>query len=202
MKSQLCWGNDKQCRYFSVIIQFLSIALTDSSRIRLELDTHGSNIIDLKPYDYNMFDNFMTKVPFLRIPVCLCLGHLFIQTQKVRGWCSSIWLVGWLIFVGLTALWNSISVYIVPSLWRRTKEKKSGRQRKMSKQPLPSPTASTVSPCPTIIQSSRTPQHWKFPTTIPVQTRMNYDDARGDGLRPPHGTTSEELNKLAASILM
>ena len=32
----------------------------------------------------------------------------------------------------------------------------------MSKQPLPAPTASTVSPCPTLIQISRTPRHWKI----------------------------------------
>ena len=33
---------------------------------------------------------------------------------------------------------------------------------KMSKQPPPAPTASTIGPCPTVIQVSRTPQHWKF----------------------------------------
>ena len=32
----------------------------------------------------------------------------------------------------------------------------------MSKQPPPAPTASTVGPCPTIIQISWTPRHWKF----------------------------------------
>ena len=32
----------------------------------------------------------------------------------------------------------------------------------MSKQPPPAPTASTVGPCPTLIQISRTPRHWKF----------------------------------------
>ena len=32
----------------------------------------------------------------------------------------------------------------------------------MSKQPPPAPTASAVGPCPTIIQISRTPRHWKF----------------------------------------
>ena len=32
----------------------------------------------------------------------------------------------------------------------------------MSKQPSPAPTVSAVSPCPTIIQVSRTPRHWKF----------------------------------------
>ena len=32
----------------------------------------------------------------------------------------------------------------------------------MSKQPLPAPTVSTAGPCPTIIQISRTPRHWKL----------------------------------------
>ena len=32
----------------------------------------------------------------------------------------------------------------------------------MSKQPPPAPIASAIGPCPTIIQVSRTPRHWKF----------------------------------------
>ena len=32
----------------------------------------------------------------------------------------------------------------------------------MSKHPPPAPTASAVSPCPTMVQISRTPRHWKF----------------------------------------
>ena len=32
----------------------------------------------------------------------------------------------------------------------------------MSKQPPPAPTASTIGPCPTEIQVSRTPRYWKF----------------------------------------
>ena len=32
----------------------------------------------------------------------------------------------------------------------------------MSKQPPPAPTASAVGPCPTLIQTSRTPRTWKF----------------------------------------
>ena len=34
-------------------------------------------------------------------------------------------------------------------------------REKMSKQSPPAPTVSTVGPCPTINQISRTPQHWK-----------------------------------------
>ena len=33
----------------------------------------------------------------------------------------------------------------------------------MSRQPPPAPTASTIGPCPTFIQISRPPRHWKFP---------------------------------------
>ena len=33
---------------------------------------------------------------------------------------------------------------------------------KMSKQLPPAPTAGAVGPCPTLIQTSRTPRHWKF----------------------------------------
>ena len=33
---------------------------------------------------------------------------------------------------------------------------------KMSKQPPSAPTVSAVGPCPTVIQISRTPRHWKF----------------------------------------
>ena len=32
---------------------------------------------------------------------------------------------------------------------------------KMSKQPPPAPIASAIGPCPTLIQTSRTPRHWK-----------------------------------------
>ena len=35
-------------------------------------------------------------------------------------------------------------------------------REKMSKQPPPAPTARAIGPCPTIIQTSRTPRHWKF----------------------------------------
>ena len=35
----------------------------------------------------------------------------------------------------------------------------------MSKHPPPAPTAGAIGPCPTIIQISRTPRHWKFTQT-------------------------------------
>ena len=39
----------------------------------------------------------------------------------------------------------------------------------MSKEPPPAPTASAKGPCPTIIQTSRTPRHWKFIQDIALQ---------------------------------
>ena len=46
-------------------------------------------------------------------------------------------------------------------------------REKMSKQPPPTPTASAIGPCSTIIQISRMPRHWKFTqylrTTRPPQ---------------------------------
>ena len=50
----------------------------------------------------------------------------------------------------------------------------------MSKQPPPAPTARAVGPCPTLIQTSRTPRHWKLtqdhrttrPPTVCMYTRV------------------------------
>ena len=61
--------------------------------------------------------------------------------------------VGWLDDLGLTALGNSISVYIRPSPKEREKELRWDRREKMSKQPPPAPTArAVVGPCPTVVQ--------------------------------------------------
>ena len=46
----------------------------------------------------------------------------------------------------------------------------------MPKQPPPAPTASAAGPCPTLIQISRTPRHWKV-----TQHRRT--------TRPPRGKT-------------
>ena len=82
----------------------------------------------------------------------------------------------WLVVLGLTALLDSISVYIGPSPRERGRKKREviDERKKMSKQPLPAPTASTVGPCPTTIQISWKPRHWKF--TQQLRTT-----------RPPHG---------------
>ena len=69
-------------------------------------------------------------------------------------------IVGWLVVLGLTALSDCISVYIGPSPRERENEKRNDRREKtMAKQPPPAPTASTVGPCPTLIQISRTSRH-------------------------------------------
>ena len=90
------------------------------------------------------------------------------------------YLVGWL-FLGLTVFWDSISVYIGPSPKEREKEKRKDRgEKKMSKQPPPVPTASTIGPCPTIIQTCRTPRQWKFTqhlrSTQPPLYEHEYDE--------------------------
>ena len=68
----------------------------------------------------------------------------------------------WLVVLGLTALRDSISVYIGPSPREREKETRKDRREKKCPNNPPAPTASAVGPCPTFIQISRTPRHWKF----------------------------------------
>ena len=57
---------------------------------------------------------------------------------------------------------QSFSLYRVVS--RREGERKEmiNERKKMSKQHPPAPTESAIGSCPTIIQISRTPQHWKL----------------------------------------
>ena len=73
------------------------------------------------------------------------------------------WFVGWF---GLTALRDSISVYIGPSRKEREKEERKDRGEKMSKQPPPAPTASAIGPCPIIIQIVGRPGTGSLPKTI------------------------------------
>ena len=66
-----------------------------------------------------------------------------------------IWFVS---FLGFNGPLRHFSLYrAVSERGRKTGEKKD--DLKMSKQPQPAPTASTIGPCPTIIQISRTPRH-------------------------------------------
>ena len=70
---------------------------------------------------------------------------------------------GWLVVLGLNdPLRQYFSLYRVVSQREGEREEKGQMRVKMSKQPPPAPTARAVGPCPTLIQTSRTPRHWKF----------------------------------------
>ena len=58
----------------------------------------------------------------------------------------------------------------------------------MSKQPPPAPTASTIGPCPTIIQISRTPRHWKITQHLRNVT-VHVDESEQDDER--HSNNAE-----------
>ena len=64
---------------------------------------------------------------------------------------------GWLVVLGLVALWDSISVYIWPSPRDREKE-----ERKMPKQPPTSTYCKRNRPLPYYHPNCRMPGHWKF----------------------------------------
>ena len=74
-------------------------------------------------------------------------------------------------------------------------------REKMFKQPPPAPTASAVGPCPTLIQISRTPPHWKFfqhhRTTRPPP--LSFEDRRS--LNPSNSTFYSALNEVSAHFL-
>ena len=66
-------------------------------------------------------------------------------------------LVGWLIVMSLTAF-SAVFQFVLGCIPERgRKEREMTDERKMSKQPPPTPVASTVTPCPTIFQIRRTP---------------------------------------------
>ena len=67
----------------------------------------------------------------MRLAIASHLGCIFTETgapnYRVGPDCSR--LVGWLVGLGLTALWNSISVYIGPTpKERETEERKDRRE--------------------------------------------------------------------------
>ena len=65
--------------------------------------------------------------------------------------CLLVLLDGWLVVLGLTALWDNISVYIGPPPKEREKEKRKDRWEKNVQTTPPAHTASAVGPCPTVI---------------------------------------------------
>ena len=94
--------------------------------------------------------------------LCNCgLQYLENAVSNAKPYYLQSWLVGWL-FWGLTALWDGISVYIGPSPREREWERRNDRREKNNPNNPTAPTASAIGPCPTIIQISRTPWHWKF----------------------------------------
>ena len=81
-----------------------------------------------------------------------------------RGSPESKMLVGWLFWAlrPFETVFQSVSGRL-PERGRKKREVDDEMMRdKMSKQPPSAPTASTIGSCPTIIQISRTPRHWKF----------------------------------------
>ena len=76
------------------------------------------------------------------------------------------WLVGWLVVLGLTAFWDSISVCIEPPAREWEKEERKIDEKKNVQTAPPAPTASAVGPCPTIIQSVGRPGTGSWPRTI------------------------------------
>ena len=82
---------------------------------------------------------------------------IILQTQQMKT-CG--WLVGCFGFNG--PLRQYFSLYRAVSQREGERGEKGQTREKMSKQPPPAPTASATGPCPTLIQISRTPQHWKF----------------------------------------
>ena len=88
------------------------------------------------------------------------------------------WLVGCFGFNGL--LRQYFSLYRAVSQREGERGEKGQMRVKMSKQPPPALTASAVGPCPTVMQKSRTPRHWKFTqhlrTTRPPLTAKGTDN--------------------------
>ena len=77
-------------------------------------------------------------------------------------------------------------------------------REKMSKQPPPAPIASAIGPCPTIIQISRTPRHWKFTqhlrTTRPPPIRLSVPFGIQDGDSSASIMSSKEENLMCCLI--
>ena len=71
-----------------------------------------------------------------------------------------------------------------------------------TKQPTyPAPAASTAGPCPTICQSSRTPRHWKLPSTIdrPNHPQMICNLLKSDLACIMHDSRKQTADKIIRS---
>ena len=105
--------------------------------------------------------------------------------------CSQ-WLVGCFGFNG--PLRQYFSLYRAVSQREGERGEKGQMREKMSKQPPPAPTASATGPCPTIIQISRTPRHWKF--TQHLRTTRPHPCSQWE-LSPGATTRREEIPGLS-----
>ena len=94
---------------------------------------------------------------YRRVQSIILVFRMLIRVLNLVGF-------GWLVDLGLTALWDSISVYIGPSPKEREKEERKDRGE--SKQPPPAPTASAIGPCPTLVQIVGRPGTGNLPSTI------------------------------------
>ena len=111
---------------------------------------------------------------------CLCRFSQYRIPKRKFVDVTKVWLVGWLVgcFWFNSPLRQYFNLYRAVSPREGERKRKDRRQKRMSKQPPPAPTASALSPCPTIIQTSRTPRHWKFTqhhrTTRPTPLKRVY----------------------------
>ena len=73
--------------------------------------------------------------------------------------CLVGWLVGWLVVLGLRPF--EVFKSILGRLPERGRKKREMTDESKNVQTTP-PASTAVGPCPTLIQHSRTPWHWKF----------------------------------------
>ena len=107
----------------------------------------------------------------------ICIGSLKGLTCDIGKWSTYIETiaclntvrvcsVGWLVVLGLTALWDNISVYIGPSPKERENKGERIDESKNVQTTPPAPTASALGPCPTVIQIVGRPGTGSLPSTI------------------------------------
>ena len=123
--------------------------------------SYWSVIWSLDKKFYSWLENSTHPLPMMT-ESCWRTSKKFCTLPKLNV-TLTIWGESWLVVWGLKGVWDSISVYIGPSPREREKEKRNDRrEKKCPNNPPPAPNASTVGPCPTLLQISRTPRHWKL----------------------------------------
>ena len=91
-----------------------------------------------------------------------------VKTEDRTDWLVGCFGFGWLVgCFGFNGPFRQyFSLYRAVSQREGEREEKRLRRVKMSKQPLPAPNASTIRPCPTIIQIVGRPGTGSLPSTI------------------------------------